>query len=339
EEQLLKIIGMLHPQELVSTISRSTGKQIDIIPQGKDGRRAGLNLFKKIFSPKTKSNTFNQPARPGSYANQGGLPNHQPRQPAGGYPAGGYPAGGYPAGGYPAGGYPYSGGYRGYPNPNNRIQSPYLGGGFGYGVYVAGGGSPFSHSVQAMGVYPNEKSKGFGRSAAMAAAQGAVAGMALGYGLGRFPRPHFEFHSPQEEYYYNHYIYRRYGVRSTDDNDYGRDYQYNRPIVMYDNFMDLCVKRMDLLPVVSINSAASKQDTVSIVEIGYPALIQQMKVRRCLELYLVYSEKYLKKKKPTTEHPPKDGTQGLKMGQHAFLAVAISTTLMIMNSNMLPGLD
>ncbi|KAE8291881.1 hypothetical protein D5F01_LYC09242 [Larimichthys crocea] len=99
-----------------------------------------------------------------------------------------------------------------------------------------------------MGVLPSDKSRGFGRSAVMAAAGGAVAGMALGYGLGRFPRPHFEFHSPQEEYYYNHYMYRKYGVKSTDTNDYSRDYNYSPPPQTYDSFMDTCVKRKDLLP-------------------------------------------------------------------------------------------
>ena len=36
------------------------------------------------------------------------------------------------------------------------------------------------------------------------------------------------------------------------------------------------------------------EDTVSIVEIGYPMLIEQLKAHRCLELYMVYSEKYFK---------------------------------------------
>ena len=62
-----------------------------------------------------------------------------------------------------------------------------------------------------MGYNPSVRSQGFGRQAMMAAGAGAVAGMALGYGLGSFPRPHFNFHSPQEEYYYNNYMYRRYG--------------------------------------------------------------------------------------------------------------------------------
>lgn len=295
-------------------------------------------------------------------------------------------------------------------NPNNKVLSPHYGGSFGYGGYGGRGGSPFSHSVQAMGMYPSDKSRGFGRSAVMAAAGGAVAGMALGYGLGRFPRPPFRFHSPQEEYYYNHYMYRKYGTKSTDTNDYSRDYTYSKPDQTYDSYMDSCMKRTDLLPApknkpaattttttitttsvantttsvtntttaapdsgidnntTKSNSTAAESpttapptprplnkseanpkppasqplrqaaadddndDTVTIVEIGYPALIEQMKARKCVELYMVYSEKYLKKK---TESGITDGLQRLEMGLQGLLAVATSTTLMLLNSNML----
>ncbi|XP_032371869.1 uncharacterized protein LOC116689446 [Etheostoma spectabile] len=377
-----------------------------------------------------------QPGRPGGYPNQGsypqqpgGYPNQggYPRQPGGfpyqgGYPQQpGYPAGGYPAGGYPAQGYPYGGGYGGHGsyggfgggymnyNPNNKVLSPRYGGSFGYGGHGTGAGSPFSHSVQSMGMYPSDKSRGFGRSAVMAAAGGAMAGMALGYGLGRFPRPPFHFHSPQEEYYYNHYMYRKYGTKSTDSNDYSRDYSYSKPPETYDSYMDSCMKRTDILPaenqkpinkpvvttttIITTTSATStttaapdsgissnttesnstaaansttssstplhpnksednpvppasrllikatteeddddNDDTVSIVEIGYPALIEQMKARRCVELYMVYSEKYLKKK---TEPNTTGGVQGLEMGLRGLLAVIMSATLMLLNSNML----
>ncbi|XP_071339327.1 uncharacterized protein [Trachinotus anak] len=391
-----------------------------------------INLFKK--TPKTKTNLDNkskgtqqfnqggypqQPGRPVGYPNPGGYPQ-QPGYPARGYPAFGNPAQGYPyGGGYGGygghggyggyGGHGSYGGYGGYPggyvnyNPNNRILSPHYGGSFGYGGYGAGGGSPFSQSVQAMGVYPKEKSRGFGRSAVMAAAGGAVAGMALGYGLGRFPRPHFDFHNAQEEQYYNHYMYRRYGVKSTDTNDYSRDYKYSQPPETYDSYMDSCMKRTDVLPAEnqkpknkpaatttttststttttttvtsapdtgtgsnttedrataagksstaasspprSLNQSEASpvppasqavrkadtdddDDTVSIVEIGYPALIRQLKVRRCLELYMAYSEKYLKKKTESNT------SNGAGVGQ-GFLAVITSTILMLLNSNML----
>ncbi|XP_044050973.1 calcium-binding protein P-like isoform X2 [Siniperca chuatsi] len=380
-----------------------------------------INLFKKIpkikhhLDTKSKGGTlkrpkqFNQggypqqPGRPGGYPNHGGYPQ-QPGHPAGGYPARGYPAQGSPyGGGYGShGGYGGHGSYGGYPggymnyNPNNKILSPHYGGSFGYGGRSVGGGSPFSQSVHAMGVYPKDNSRGFGRSAVMAAAGGAMVGMALGYGLGRFPRPPFNFHNPQEEYYYNHYMYRKYGTRSTDTNDYSRDYRYNQPPQAYDSYMDSCMKRTDLLPVdnqkpnnkpaattttsvtttttaspdTGIGSNATKSnstaaqnsptsapstprplnesevkpvppvavsnddddDTVSIVEIGYPALIDQLKVRRCLELYMVYSEKYLKK---NTEPRASDRVQGLEMGSHGLLAVVTSTILMLLNSNML----
>lgn len=256
---------------------------------------------------------------------------------------------------------------------------------------------------------PSDKSRGFGRNAVLAAAGGAVAGMALGYGLGRFPRPNFSFHSPQEEYYYNNYMYRKYGVRSSDTNDYSRDYSFSQPPISYDNYMDSCMKRTDLLPaenqqpkikpaatttdktktttaasVTTTTTAApdlsigtnttltnstaadnsstsapstprplnqseaspappasrvlrqtatdNDEDTVSIVEIGYPALINQLKARRCVELYMVYSEKYLKK-----NSPPKtsSGGQGVMMGSRGLLAVVMGTVLILLNSDML----
>ncbi|XP_031161099.1 major prion protein homolog [Sander lucioperca] len=330
------------------------------------------------------------PKQPGQ-PNQGGYPMQSGRP---GYP-GNYPQ--QPGGGYhnqfPARGSPYShggygGGYMNY-NPNNKVLSPRYGGSFGYGGHGAGGGSPFSHSVQSMGMYPSDKSRGFGRSAVMAAAGGAMAGMALGYGLGRFPRPHYQFHNSQEEQYYNNYMYRKYGTKSTDSNDYSRDYIYSKPSETYDSYMDSCMKRTDILPAANqkpnnkpavttttsvtpapdtgtgsnttetnntaadnsstiapsstqpLNqpvanpvptasqavSSAEDGDTVSIVEIGYPALIEQMKARRCVELYMVYSEKYLKR--------VTGSVQGLSMGSRGLLAVVISTTLMLLNSNML----
>lgn len=83
-------------------------------------------------------------------------------------------------------------------NPNNWILSPGYGGSNGFGGYGGAGGSPFSRSVQGMGMGPSQQSRGFGHNTAMAA------------GAARFPRPYFGFHNPQEEYYYNHYMYRTY---------------------------------------------------------------------------------------------------------------------------------
>ena len=88
----------------------------------------------------------------------------------------------------------------------------------------------------------------------MAATGGAVAGMALGYGLGRFPRPHFDFRSRHEEYYYNHYMYKKYGSKSNDTNDYSR-YTYSKPPESYYEFMDSCMKTPDLRPVKNCQSA------------------------------------------------------------------------------------
>ncbi|XP_068994384.1 uncharacterized protein [Embiotoca jacksoni] len=328
--------------------------------------------------------------------NQGGFPpqSGRPGQP-GSYPKqqggrGYYPGRGSPYGaGYGQGG---QGGYGGYPggyinkNPNNQILSPHYGGSFGYGGYGGRGGSPFSHSVQAMGIQPNAKSRGFGRSAVMAAAGGAMAGMALGYGLGRFPRPPFQFHSSQEEYYYNNYMYRKYGTQSTDTNDYSRDYSYNSVPQTFDGYMDSCMRRRDVLtaesqkpknnPAVTTATTvaasasdadagsnatetnrtaaessststlsnlrpanqpeagpvspaprsvgtAEDDDTVSVVEIGYPALIEQLKARKCLERYMAFSEKYLKRQT--------GGAEGLEMGLRGLLAVITSTILMLLH--------
>lgn len=278
-------------------------------------------------------------------------------------------------------------------------MSPGYGGSYGYGSRGYGGygqgGSPFAHSVQNMGHNPSVQSKGFGKQAMLAAGAGAVAGMALGYGLGSFPRPHFHFHSPQEEYYYNHYMYRRYGSSysgrpqeggggaggdagqaGTGGEGQGGPVGNPPPLLLkpppqgYDTFMDSCMKRNDLLrskrslwvrsheepqgdePValaqqapemstaapansepsgnVSTEAAAQSQnntdrspvtpsnnitvakeenrqeaaetpaeeqkkaeaedEVVSIMEIGYPALIEQLKARKCIELYMVYTE-------------------------------------------------
>ncbi|XP_040052373.2 uncharacterized protein LOC120831196 isoform X1 [Gasterosteus aculeatus] len=332
-----------------------------------------------------------QPAQPnqGGYPPQSGRPGYPggyPQQPGGGYPNQ-YPARGSPygGGGYGGhGGYGAHGGYGGYgggyinQNPNNRVLSPQYGGSFGYGGHAGRGGSPFSHSVQSMGMRPSERSRGFGRSAVMAAGGGALVGMALGYGLGRFPRPPFSFHNPQEEHYYNHYMYRRYGAKSTDANDYSRDYRYSQVPQTYDSYMDSCMKRADLLPAgnpkpvdTNNNPAATTttanasvvasppnnsltpgpvtprppnwppdsqvaavaddedddDETVSIEEIGYPALIEQVKARRCLELYMVYAERYLVR--------PTDGAQRPEAGRLGFVAVVTSATLMLLNSNML----
>ncbi|KAG8010670.1 hypothetical protein GBF38_009830 [Nibea albiflora] len=272
----------------------------------------------------------NQYPAAGGYPAGGGYPNQRPG--AGGYPmGGGYPAaGGYPVrggntgqgfgmqpgmnpGGYPGGGYGgYPGGGYGYPNwnPNNKILSPGYGAG-GYGGHGMGG-SPFSRSVQNMGYQP--KSSGFAKKAMVAAGVGAVAGMAVGYGLGRFPRPHFNFRNHEEEQNYNNYMYRRYGTQSTDEKDYGRDYVYRPPprAESYESFMGKCMNRTDLLKNNGSSSTTPKgqggndegDDTVSIEEIGYPALIEQLKSRRCMEYFMVYSERFLEKQKAEQQMQP-----------------------------------
>ncbi|KAF6716520.1 Protein lifeguard 1 [Oryzias melastigma] len=239
-----------------------------------------------------------RPGYPNQYPAGGGFPNQNPgRNYPNQYPGAGYPVGGGYSNQYPGGGGMHPGGYPNWSPNNNVFNSRFGGGGYGHGGYGMGG-SPFSRTVQGMGIQP--KSTGFAKKAMMAAGVGALAGMAVGYGLGRFPRPHFNFRSPEEEYYYNNYMYRRYGKESTDEKDYGRDYVYKIPprAETYENFMARCMNETDKdqasrspAPVSGAN--AEEDDTVSIEEIGYPALIEQMKSRRCVEKYMIYSEKFL----------------------------------------------
>lgn len=163
----------------------------------------------------------------------------------------------------------------------------------------------------------------------VAAGVGAVAGMAIGYGLGRFPRPHFGFHSPSEEYYYNNYMYRRYGSQSTDAKDYGRDYVYNPPprAETYENFMGRCMNRTDLVKDQGGAKADPDNDTVSIVEIGYPALIDQMKSRRCVEEYMAYSERFLQKQRQKQLQN--------RCGPLSFGTIQLFSSLLLLSSTLL----
>lgn len=164
----------------------------------------------------------------------------------------------------------------------------------------------------------------------MAAGVGAVAGMAVGYGLGRFPRPHFSFRNPEEEYYYNNYMYRRYGVKSTDEKDYGRDFVYKPPprAESYDVYMDKCMNRTDLFK--DQGKAKADDDTVSIEEIGYPMLIEQMKARKCVELYMEQSAKYLQEQKAQQRAGPINRCHSLSDG-----AIQLFTSLLMLSSMLL----
>uniref|UniRef100_A0A3Q4I1T4 Prion protein, related sequence 3 n=1 Tax=Neolamprologus brichardi TaxID=32507 RepID=A0A3Q4I1T4_NEOBR len=271
------------------------------------------------------------------------------------------------------GNYPRQPGAAGNPNQYPGQSSPYggYGGGYGgYGRYGGGYGGYGRYGGGYGGNRPSEKSKGFARSAVVAAAGGAVAGTALGYGLGQFSRPHFNVRSPEEEYYYKHYMHRNHG------SDKGGHAVITQPVQSYEDYMDACMKRSDILPVKTqkpqikpgatatattktntstpvtseSNDTATENpstptpaspgppnqpeedDTVSIVEIGYPALIEQVKTRRCLELYMAYSMKYMR------QEGPKDGStggvEGLEMGFQRLLAVVTSAILMLLNSNV-----
>ncbi|XP_017267641.1 uncharacterized protein LOC108233590 [Kryptolebias marmoratus] len=398
----------------------------------KTGKGGVLKILKKPSKTKPTNTKFKESIqiktkRPTQH-NQGNYPKY----PSGGYPQ--YP--GHAAQDYMFGGFGNSPGSYINHNPNNRILSPHFGGSFGFGGYGDGGGSPFSHQIKTMGHAPSSESKGFGRSAAMAATRDAEAKMALGYGLGRFLRPHFHFHSRRQEYYYNFYVYKKYGIKSNDKNDYSRDYQYIQPPDAFDRYIESCMKRTDLLQggnqtlgaakptiasvnttttTISVNtsSGANKggsltaspstpqplnssevgatktpsalqnisevgatktpsslqnisevgatktpsapqniseagattapqilqvdddDDTVSIVEIGYPALIKQMKMKRCIELYVVYADRNLKKKTVRFDKVSNSGVQGLKMDFQGLLSTLTITTLTLMNNNML----
>lgn len=272
------------------------------------------------------------PVRGGNTGQGYGQP---PPYPGGGYGGGGYGGGGYGGGGYGGGGYPGGavGGYTNW-NPNNKILSPRYGGGgygggYGGGGYGGGmGGSPFSRSVSNMGYQP--QSSGFAKKAMMAAGVGAVAGMAVGYGLGRFPRPHFNFRNPEEEQHYNSYMYQKYGTKSTDEKDYGRDYEYKLPprAESYDKFMESCMNKTDLLK----DQAGDQDDgdTVGIEEIGYPALVDQMKSRRCVEKYMEYSERFLQERKRAEQRMAENNSSPASFGMFQLF-----TSLLMLLSSML----
>lgn len=219
------------------------------------------------------------------------------------------------------------------------------------------GGSPFSHSVQNMGYGATSQSGGFAKKAMMAAGVGAVAGMAMGYGLGRFPRPSFNYRNAEEEQHYNNYMYRKYGTKSTDSQDYGRDYAYKMPpdAQSYDSFMVTCMKRTDLLrdtnnkapdkpldtaPPPNITDVSGTGDRaeeeemveeVSLEEIGYPALIDQVKSRRCVEEYMKYSEQFLKKTaEAQRSFPDNKAPQSLGGGQlYASLLMLLASVFLL----------
>lgn len=77
-----------------------------------------------------------------------------------------------------------------------------------------------------------------------------------------------------------------------------------------------------------LNKTASDEDddTVSIAEIGYPALIKQQKVRKCLELYMGYAESY---------RSSTGGVQGLHRCSSGLLVVVTTcTVLVLLNSSV-----
>ncbi|XP_055064677.2 prion protein b [Misgurnus anguillicaudatus] len=312
-------------------------------------------------SPKTKTKPDSH-RKPSSSAERGNSdnPNQQKDRDRDEYNLGGY-AGGYPVRtGWDSVEYPVG---RGYPNwnPNNKILSPHYGGMFGAGR-VDTGGSPFSQSVQSMGYRPSVESKGFGKQAKVAAGSGMLTGMAVGYGVGEFPRPNLQFSSPQEEYYYNNYMYKRHGMGSGKENYNPGKYATSllNQAQSYDQYMDRCTKRTDLFreqdtlhsadhssiqidePLADQTNTSSpatnnshlipagslldeNEDNVSILKIGYPALIEQMKAKKCVELYLVYIDDFLEKQ--TRIFPSHNNCNG----HSDFLICCFSLSLLFMH--------
>ncbi|XP_043105762.1 prion protein b [Puntigrus tetrazona] len=351
---VLVLVAVLHNSSGGKTGSKS-------IPAKKPSYKPSQGTKSQTKSPSQPSNPGSPKQNPGAggYPNPGRYPNQNPsgggysNQYPGksGYSPGGYPGGSYPVrsegqpGGYPEGHPSIGGGYTNW-NPKNKILSPRYGGSFGGGGFGTGG-SPFSNTVKSMGYSPSENSKGFAKKAMLAAGIGAVAGVAVGYGVGNFPRPKVPFRSPQEERQYNHYTYARQATPSKDKNNKGEPkYTSKQPYQAqsYEQYMSTCMKRKDLLKeqdttdsgdrrniqrdepltdIAAANNTASPMsvndypkaavvreddnDTVSIMQIGYPDLIEQMKTRKCVELYLVYSESFPEKqkedKRETKERP------------------------------------
>ncbi|XP_065146600.1 prion protein b [Paramisgurnus dabryanus] len=317
--------------------------------EGKKGSSSKISPKKTQTShnplqTKTKPDSYRKPSTPAERGNSDN-PNQQKDRDRDEYNLGGYP-GGYPVRtGWDSVEYPVG---RDYPNwnPNNKILSPHYGGMFGPGR-VDTGGSPFSRSVQSMGYHPSVESKGFGKQAKLAADSGALTGMAVGYGVGQFPRPNLKFKSPKEEYYYNNYMYKRHGMGSGKEIYNPDKYEISllNQAQTYDLYMDRCTNRTDLFreqdtldsaghssiqkddPLAghsgmenaytgngwpdqtNTSSPATNnshlmpagthldenEETVSILKIGYPALIEQMKAKKCVELYIQdFLEKQIK---------------------------------------------
>ncbi|KPP76195.1 calcium-binding protein P-like [Scleropages formosus] len=275
----------------------------------------------------------NPAAAAGGYPNQypgaGGYPYHYPGR--GGVSPGGYPKQYPSAGNFPGGGAAY---------PSDKILSPRYGWGYSYGASGVGG-SPFSRKVQSKGHFPSEKSKGFGKKAAVAAGLGVMTGAAVGYGVGRYSSPKFGFQNPMEEQFYNYYMYNRYNSNPTHIDHHhkptqnsGKRKNYNRNNPSRNNPSQNNPSQTDeeRSPAPAASPLEDDNDTVSIVEIGYPELVEQLKIRRCVELYTVYEEQR-QKNAERVEIPFGSGVQ-----QHPLchgVVLLFTTALMVLSSTLL----
>uniref|UniRef100_A0A8C4RDC9 Hornerin-like n=2 Tax=Erpetoichthys calabaricus TaxID=27687 RepID=A0A8C4RDC9_ERPCA len=191
----------------------------------------------------------NQPGygqnQPGYGHNQPGYGHNQPgygqNQPGYGQNQPGYgqnqPGYGY---GHNQPGYGYGHNQPGYGYGHNQP-------GYGYG-HNPGYGQGYGYGY---GKNYGYKPKGFGKNSMVAAGVGAAAGAAVGYGLGRmYSRPwmDIDFDSPDAARYYRQYMERRYGHhRSMYRDDDGYNYYYERPPISYNDFIESCMRRPNLL--------------------------------------------------------------------------------------------
>ncbi|KAK7120403.1 hypothetical protein R3I94_020412 [Phoxinus phoxinus] len=267
--------------------------------------------YKPTQGTKTQPNYPRQPSYPGAGGNPG-YPNQQYPGRGGSNP-GGYPnqnpgAGSYPAGGsYPSAGgspnqYPGVGGVSpgGYPNKNP-----------GAGSYPSAGGSPNQYpggGGVSPGGYPN-KNPGAGSYPAGGSypSAGGSPNQYPGRG-GSNPAGYDQFMNT---------CMKRSDLlkeQNMEDSTVRNNIQRDEPLIDYlgmneDYLEKVEPKNNTISPTTDYpkNAGWDEDDhTVSIVQIGYPALIEQMKAQKCVELYLVYSESFQEKQKESWKEEKQD---------------------------------
>ncbi|XP_039624291.1 uncharacterized protein LOC120538833 [Polypterus senegalus] len=151
--------------------------------------------------------------------------------------------------------------------------------GYGYGHNQPGYGWGSNPGYgQGYGKNYGYKPKGFGKNSMVAAGVGAAAGAAVGYGLGRmYSRPwmDIDFDSPDAAKYYNYYMARRYGRHHNmyrDDDGY--NYYYERPAISYNDFIESCMQKPNLLEMPKNCSEPDSPDCVMERDYSDSALVE-----------------------------------------------------------------